>query len=170
MGKCYLATLLLSIIPSDRELGDWSNFQTLIYSNQSTVTEQLESGWHSVIDIIYIRPFYSWSLTFKRKSGSTPMWTTEQQMKEHLNYWRRFNPVSQDSPLSQKLSQWMRGTAPPIYLEIRVTPEEAEQGQVHLSSLYLFFLSRSLRREGLRPPPSQSETKCKIFYQKRKVL
>lgn len=119
----------LSIIPSDRELGDWSNFQTLIYSNQSTVTEQLESGWHSVTDIIYIRPFYSWSLTFKGKSGSTPMWTTEQQMKEHLNYWRRFNPVSQGSPLSQKLSQWMRGAAPPIYLEIRVTPEEAEQGR-----------------------------------------
>lgn len=47
-------------------------------------------------------------------------------------------------------------------------PEEAGQGEVHLSSLYLFFLSRSLRRE-LRPPPSQSDTKCKIFYPKRKV-
>lgn len=51
--------------------------------------------------------------------------------------------------------------------EIRVRRRQV-RGEVHLSSLYLFFLSRSLRRE-LRPPPSQSDTKCKIFYPKRKV-
>lgn len=51
--------------------------------------------------------------------------------------------------------------------EIRVRRRQ-DRGEVHLSSLYLFFLSRSLRRE-LRPPPSRSETKCKIFYPKRKV-
>lgn len=91
---------------------------------------------------------------------------TEQQIKAHLNCWRRLSAVKTALALSE--AEPRRERSCPTHHVGDPGPEEAGQGEVHLSSLYLFFLSRSLRRE-LRPPPSQSHTKCKIFYPKRKV-
>lgn len=99
------------------------------------------------------------------------MWTTEQQIKEHLDCWRRPNLVSQDLSLSlsQKLNQSSCPTPLPQIFRSALWKRK-NRWEVHFSRIYRLFLSRFLRKEShpllhldLR------HTNCKIFCQKRKV-